>query len=169
MKVCGEWHGDVMEGTWGGDGLWSLADKTWTGGGHWKAESILYGTWNGNGAWKDSGEWQAKGDLFSNIKFPPGVEAMIYITSASITAAFSLLSYFVAKFGDVISISIGLVIFAITLIIYWKTQTTTKGQWDAKGKWEDIGDFRILKLDGNLKLGTNKCILSGIMKDTKPK
>ena len=169
-KECGKWDGDLMGGKWEGSGNWSLADKTWAGGGTWEGEpKILWGYWNGSGTWKDSGNWQAKGELFSNVKFPPGMEAMVFITAASVTAVFSMLSYFVAQFGDIISVGIGLVTFTIALGVYWFTKSTTDGKWEATGTWEDIGDFRILKLHGKLKLGPHNCTLDGVMKDTKPK
>jgi len=94
---------------------------------------------------------------------------MVFITGASITAAFSMISYFVANFGDIVSIGIGLIIFTMTLIVYWFTRSTTEGQWSATGTWEDVGEFRILNLDGKIRLGQHDAVLRGKMKDSKPK
>jgi hypothetical protein len=160
-----------MKGRWDGTGSWHLDDKTWIGHGTWQGE-LLRGNWDGKGTWtatgNDYGDWQCKGEIESNVSFSPYMGIMVFIAGASITAAFSLISYFVAQFGDIVSIGIGLIIFTLTLILFWYTRSTTEGHWYATGTWEDVGDFRILTLNGKIKLGYHDAVLNGKMKDPRP-
>jgi hypothetical protein len=163
-----------MKGIWGGTGSWHLDDKIWIGHGTWGGEGgHLNGNWEGKGSWTstgiDYGDWQGKGTLSSNVSFSPYIGIMVFITGASITAVCSMISYFVAQYGDIVSIVIGLIIFTLTLIAYWFTKSTTGGEWSATGTWKDVGEFRILDLDGKLKLGQHDAFLRGKMKDPKPK
>jgi hypothetical protein len=174
-----EWIGSLMKGRWDGKGSWHLDDGTWVGRGTWKGEGgQLFGNWEGKGAWKptgktvlgnDYGDWQCDGIIESTVSFSPYMGIMVFVTGASVTAAFSMISYFVAQFGDIISISIGLIIFTFTLILFWFTRSSNEGVWSATGTWEDIGEYRILDLNGKIKLGYHDAVLRGKMKDPKPK
>jgi len=172
-----QWFGSLMKGRWDGKGSWHLDDGTWIGRGTWEGGQ-LFGNWDGKGTWASTGktplgnnygDWQCDGKIESSVSFPPYVGIMVFITGASVTAAFSMISYFVAQFRDIISISIGLIIFTITLILYWYTRSSNEGVWSATGTWEDIGEFRILDLNGKIKLGHHDAVIQGKMKDPKPK
>jgi len=168
----GDWKAGTMGGEWKGIGTW-YEDGKWKGQGRWQGGG-LSGIWKGNGKWKsvtkNSGEWEGKGELTSNMSLP-SPEGMLLITAIGVLA-------------NILNVILGLVINSLgwsTLIISivalgalllvagsYLNNSTCKGSWKATGTWYDKGEFRILILEGPWKLGAIEGTLSGDMEDTKP-
>lgn len=165
------WSGSIMSGEWKGTGSWE-ENGTWSGQGKWLGGALLNGTWDGKGDWKSSdesgGNWNGSGKLKSNI--PIGnltiLLAVIGLIANIVAAALGLI---VSAGGWITTI---ISIMAISALLYMSGSVlgkTTKGKWKAKGSWRDAGEFRILDISGDWKLGSLEGILSGEMKDLKPK
>jgi hypothetical protein len=161
-----EWISREMSGLWTGTGRWE-DDQQWKGSGKWGG-GLLYGNWNGCGKWElkddQTGYWTGKGDLICNASFQYHVPfTLIIISFISILATVSIVAIYAVQFIR----EIGLIAMVLLITILTVLRKTNKGKWQAKGTWQDIGDFRILKLQGTWKLLHHKGVFSGEINDLK--
>lgn len=166
MQQTNEWASDVLGGLWSGTGRW-YDDKQWKGRGKWTG-GLLNGNWDGIGKWEaennQMGNWTGKGELFSSVTFPKYVPIVLILSLFIIAVLGLIIAVFSMQFAKEI---IGLIVILFLIIILMSLQKTNKGKWQATGTWEDIGDFRILKIQGEWKLGYYRGVLNGEMKDSK--
>jgi hypothetical protein len=166
MQQSNEWATRVMSGLWKGTGRWE-DDEQWKGHGTWNG-GLLCGNWEGIGKYesKDNkiGHWTGKGDLICNMSFQnytPIVLILIFLVVATIDL---IMVIFMMKFIK----EIGIITVLFLTILLIALRETNKGKWAATGTWKDVGDFRILKLQGTWKLGFHKGNFFGEIKDRKP-
>ena len=162
-----EWMSRGISGLWTGNGRWEENQK-WKGHGTWDG-GLLYGNWDGSGKWESkddqTGYWTGKGDLLCNASFQCHIPYILLIISLiSILATVLIALIYAEQFVE--EIGIIAIVFLITILII-ALQKTNKGKWQAKGTWQDIGDFRILKLQGTWKLSHHKGVFRGEIKDHK--
>jgi hypothetical protein len=166
------WNGKAMNGTWDGTGTWHLADKTWSGHGKWQG-GLISGTWNAKGKWKpsgnDAGDWNCEGELHCTMDFLKYMEHYIIIVGSILTLVISTLLHFVGNIANSTTILIAALVVALTVLGVWIKRSTTNGKVSLGGTWKDVGEFRILDLDGKWRLGYHTGVLSGKMKDPKPR
>ena len=166
MQQTNEWASHVLGGLWSGTGRWD-DDKQWRGQGRWKG-GLLSGNWSGIGEWKAEnnqiGNWTGNGELFSSVTFPKYVPIVLILFLFIVAALGLIIAVFRMQFAKEI---MGLIVILSLIIILMSLQKTNKGKWEATGTWEDIGDFRILKIHGKWALGYHKGVLNGEMKDSK--
>jgi hypothetical protein len=166
------WSGKAMSGRWDGIGKWYLEDKRWIGIGSW-AGGLLLGKWNAEGKWEVTGNgkgtMKGEGQLEANIEFLRYFAHLVIIISITIITLISLLGHFMANFEAITIIIIALFIIALTIIVYWYTLVSSRGKLWLNGTWEDIGEFRILDITGQWRIGYHTGTWNGKMKDLKPK
>ncbi len=171
IKQSRKWTGRAMYGTWDGTGIWHLEDKTWNGSGPWEGGK-LGGTWNVDGKWtsegNDYGGWEGKGEMISNIDFLNHMDNYVFIGGCIINVIVSGINYFIGKGGDTATGIVFAVLLVLTIIGTLITRSTTKGKLKLKGSWKDTGEFRILDINGEWRLGYHTGTLYGKMKDRKP-
>jgi hypothetical protein len=165
------WQGRAMTGEWDGEGRWNHEDKTWVGNGLWSG-GMLYGTWNVKGKWESTsdgiGEWNGEGELNCNIEFMKHIQNYVTITIVILCILIFTLSYFLRDHGLNVAIVAALLIAGLITLAIWITQSTSKGKLQLSGTWKDVGEFRILNINGTWRLGYHTGTLSGKIKDPKP-
>ena len=161
-----EWHGSIMKGEWNGTGIWSK-DGKWRGKGEWLG-GMLHGTWVGEGDWKlldeSSGNWNGSGELKSNVAIGNAI-ILIAVIGLIANIGSAALGLIVTKIGWITVIISTVAICALLYMSGSVLGQTTKGNWKGEGIWRDDGEFRILDMNGEWKLGSLKGTLSGKMKD----
>jgi hypothetical protein len=166
MQQSNEWASRVMSGLWKGAGRWE-DDEQWKGQGTWDG-GLLSGNWDGIGKYESEdnkvGHWTGKGDLICNMSFQNYTPIVLILLFLAVAAIGLIVAIFMMKFIK----EIGLITILFLTIILIALRKTNKGKWQATGTWEDVGDFRILKLQGTWKLGYHKGIFKGEMKDRNP-
>jgi hypothetical protein len=165
------WQGRAMTGEWDGAGKWDLEDKTWTGSGPWNG-GMLFGTWKVKGKWESTGEgigdWKGDGELNCNMEFMKHIQNYVIITIFILCILIFALSYFLGNHGWIAVIVTALLMVGLIVLAVWITRSTTKGKLWLSGTWKDVGDFRILNINGTWRLGYHTGTLSGKIKDPKP-
>lgn len=162
------WEGYAMKGTWDGNGIWNKYGK-WSGNGIWKG-GMISGTWDGNGEWEEldngKGKWKFKGNIVCNLPFAKH--------TAKVIAIVSLISLIIAatlKLGGVLGWNTTIMVIVVPVLLsivgIVAVQQTTKGKMLGDGTWKDDGEFRILTMKGEWKLGFHNGIIRGEMKDPK--
>jgi hypothetical protein len=166
IQQSNEWASRVMSGLWEGTGRWE-DDEQWKGHGTWKG-GLLCGNWNGNGKWESEdnqmGHWTGKGDLICNMSFENYIPIVLILLFSAVAAIGLIITILINQFAK----EIGFITILFLIIILIALRKTNKGKWQAIGTWEEVGDFRILKLQGTWRLGYHKGIFKGEMNDRKP-
>jgi hypothetical protein len=172
MRQSRVWSSKAIKGRWDGSGKWDLEDKTWKGSGIWEG-GLLIGTWQANGTWSSlgdsSGEWKAEGEFICNMEFMMRAENYVIILGSFISILVSAFSYFIGKFGNSVTIMTFLLMIAFTILAIRYTRSTTRGKARLNGTWRDVGEFRILDINGYAELGNNQGVISGKMSDPIPR
>lgn len=168
------WISSIIKGRWDGQGKWNLEDRTWIGHGLWEAEgTLLFGSWNAKGIWEPKGDgfgdWIGDGVFFCNMGFARGAQRAFFIVGGLLLFLYSSYNYFLGYKGLNAIIVTALIIMGITLLIIWITRSTTKGKARLNGTWQDIGEFRILDIEGYARLGHHYGIIRGKMKNPRHK
>jgi hypothetical protein len=172
MHQSNEWASRVMSGLWKGTGRWE-DDEQWKGHGTWNG-GLLSGNWNGIGKWESEdnkmGHWTGKGDLICNMSFQNYTPIALILLSLSFVTIGLIISIFIINFIFMMKFikEIGIITILFLAIILIALRKTNKGKWEATGTWEDVGDFRISKIQGTWKLGYHKGNFFREMKDRKP-
>jgi hypothetical protein len=166
MQQSNEWASRVMSGLWEGNGRWE-DDEQWKGQGKWNG-GLLSGNWDGIGKYESEdnkmGHWTGKGDLICNMSFQNHSPIILILLFSSVVTIGLIIAVYILNFIK----EIGIITVLFLAIILIAMRKTSKGKWEATGTWEDVGDFRILKLQGTWKLGNHKGNFLGEMKDRKP-
>ena len=168
------WQSLAMIGEWDGTGRWN-EDIQWKGLGTWRG-GLLSGKWDGKGKWEPIGDgkgiWKGNGDLISNMSFRKYAASIFIMKGLVAVATIGLVSVVAGRLisnwsvigGGAVAISL---LFLVSIIMgRWET---AKGEWWAEGTWEDVGESRILDINGTCRLGYHTGIIRGKMKDPKPR
>ena len=165
------WQGRAMTGEWDGSGKWDLKDETWTGNGSWSG-GMLFGAWNVKGKWESTGDgvgdWKGDGELNCNVEFLRHLQKYVIITIFILCTLIFALSYFLGSYRWITAIVAAFLMVGLTILAVWITRSTSKGKLWLSGTWKDVGEFRILNINGTWRLGYHTGTLSGKMKDPKP-
>jgi hypothetical protein len=92
----------------------------------------------------------------------------IFIIGITVTISISLLDNFIIGLGDATNILIIATVMATLIGVLIARRRTHKGELILEGKWEDVGEFRILNINGSWKLGYHEGKWIGEMKDLRP-
>lgn len=173
IRLTRIWTGKAMKGVWDGKGRWRLDDKTWNGSGPWAdVGGMLHGTWNVRGKWGSTGDgvgdWKGEGELNCNMEFMKCIEHYVIIIGIILSITTSAISYFLSDHGWLAASIIAAFIATLTILAAWLARSTSRGKLWLSGTWEDVGEFRILDMDGEWKLGYHTGVIRGKMKDPKP-